>query len=689
MPTELPKEKPVNKVSLPVVDEQADQRKPQLPVVALIGNPNAGKTTLFNRFSGLRAKTANFAGTTVDHRASRIKLPKGDIELLDLPGLYGLDSATPDEKVAQDVLLGRLPGMEKPDAVLLVLDATNLERNLYLAARVIELGLPTVVALNMWDIAQKQNNKINLDSLAKDLAVPVIPISARTGEGVEQLTQQLDISIEHYKPAVVPESLTACSSCGECPYAARFDWAEQVSDRAGASSEHHTHGPMTEAIDRILTHPVIGIGAFFAVMATVFIMIFWLAAYPMDWIEGGFGYAGELVGSVLDDGDFKSLIVDGIIGGVGGVLVFLPQILILFFFLTLLEDTGYMSRAAFVMDRLMRRVGLPGRAFVPMLSAHACAIPAIMATKIIEDRRDRLVTILVLPLMTCSARLPVYVMLIALLFAGNALYAGLAFTAAYSLGIIAALVMAFLFKKTILPGESKPLVIELPSYRRPSIKNALLLTLDRSKMFVKKAGTVILVLSILLWAASTYPKMPEGAESAQAKQRIAQLDQQILQTTNEANVADFTQQIEQIQAKEALAYSVAGRAGKVFEPVFRPLGFDWQINVGVLSSFAAREVIVSTLAIVYGVGEDVAEDGNSFAKVLDRQTREDGSKVFTTATSFSLLVFYVLAMQCLPTQAVTRREAGGWKWAIFQLGYMSALAYGLALITYQTVSFFT
>ncbi|QQE12194.1 ferrous iron transport protein B [Planctomycetota bacterium] len=674
-------------VSLPVVDD--DSRKPQLPVIALVGNPNAGKTTLFNQFSGLRAKTANFAGTTIDHRSARVKFNHGDAELLDLPGLYGLDAATPEEKVAQDVLLGRVEGMTQPDLVLLVIDATNLERNLYLAARTIELGLPTVVALNMWDLAQKLPTKINLDSLTKDLGVPVIPVSARTGDGIEQLRQAIDTSLEHYKPAIAPESLQECSSCCECPYAARFDWAEQVSDRCGVNNEHHTHGPMTEAIDRILTHPVIGIFAFFAVMAVVFILIFQIATYPMDMIEAGFGYAGAWVGSFLGEGDLKSLIVDGIIGGVGGVLVFLPQILILFFFLTLLEDTGYMARAAFVMDRLMRRVGLPGRAFVPMLSAHACAIPAIMSTKIIEDRRDRLVTILVLPLLTCSARLPVYVMLIALLFAGNAVYAGLAFTGAYSLGIIAALVMAFLFKKTILPGDTRPLVIELPSYRRPSIKTATLLTLDRAKLFVKKAGTIILVLSILLWAASTYPKMPEGGESAVAQQRIAQIEQQITQTTDETAVAEFNNQIEHIQAKEELAYSVAGRAGKIFEPVFRPLGFDWQINVGVLSSFAAREVIVSTLAIVYGVGEEVAEDGDRFAQVLDRQTREDGSRVFTTATSFSLLVFYVLAMQCLPTQAVTKREAGGWKWAFFQLGYMSVLAYGLALITYQTISFFS
>jgi ferrous iron transport protein B len=383
------------------------------------------------------------------------------------------------------------------------------------------------------------------------------------------------------------------------------------------------------------------------------------------------------VGKFLPEGDLKSLLVDGVIGGVGGMLVFLPQICILFFFLTLLEDTGYLARAAFVMDRLMRRVGLPGKAFVPMLSSHACAIPGIMATRGIEDKRDRLVTILVLPLLTCSARIPVYAMVCALLFPDQPMYAAIAFAGAYSLGGIAALVMAFVFRRTILPGETRPLVLELPSYKMPSIRNALLMAIDRAGIFIRKAGTVIMVISILLWTASTYPKSEPPAEVTE-----------MLLQAEQTNDDDLRKEASKLESKHAFANSAAGRMGKAIEPVIEPLGFDWQIGVGIVSSFAAREVIVSTLSIIYGVGGDAAEeDPSSLYDNLRASKRSDGSPVYTTATCMSLLVFYVLAMQCLPTQAITRRETGSWKWAAFQFGYMTVLAYLAALITYQTMSF--
>jgi ferrous iron transport protein B len=379
----------------------------------------------------------------------------------------------------------------------------------------------------------------------------------------------------------------------------------------------------------------------------------------------------------LSTADFASMLADGLIGGVGGMLVFLPQICLLFFVLALLEDSGYMARAAFVMDKLMHRVGLPGKAFVPMLSAHACAIPAIMSTRVIEDRRDRLATILVLPLMSCSARVPVYAMVVALLFPNDPLRAALLFTGAYLLGIAAALVMALIFKKSLLKGPTKPLLIELPHYRIPSLRNAFVLMLDRAWVFIKTAGSVILVISLVLWALATYPKTELADLPHEAQQRFAQLE-----AAGDAAAADALLQQAQLQ------HSFAGRIGAFVQPIFAPLGFDWKMSIGVVSSFAAREVIVSTLAVLYGVGEAADENTDSLYQSLRSSTHPDGTPVFTTAACLSLLVFYVLAMQCLPTQAVTRRETGTWKWPAFQLVYMSLLAYTAALIMYQTANWF-
>ncbi|MBL4702119.1 MAG: ferrous iron transporter B [Phycisphaeraceae bacterium] len=445
-------------------------------------------------------------------------------------------------------------------------------------------------------------------------------------------------------------------------------------------------GRRTDRIDRILTHPVAGLVGFFAIMVGVFYLIFSLASIPMDLVEAGFGWAQHFVGSYIPQGHLHSLIVDGIIGGIGGVVVFLPQICILFFCLSLLEDTGYLSRAVFVMDRLMRHVGLPGKAFITMLSAHACAIPGIMATRGIEDKRDRLVTILTLPLLTCSARLPVYAMVTALLFGDEPVKAALLFTAAYSLGIIAVLVCAFVFKRTILSGQSKPLVMELPSYKIPSFRTAFLITYDRAKIFVKKAGTVILLISIALWVLATFPTSAPPPQVVQMHQQVKQLT--IQGKDSEAKTLKYQANV--LEGQYSLEHSYAGQMGKLIEPVVRPLGFDWQIGVGVVCSFAAREVIVSTLAVVYGVGEEVAEDDtDTFYDRLRQTRRSDGTLLFSTATCMSLLMFYVLAMQCLPTLAVTRRETGSWKWALFQLSYMTALAYGASFATYQIVSMIT
>ena len=680
--------------------------------VALVGNPNTGKTTLFNKLTGLRAKTANFPGITVDLRRGRIKLPSGLVDVIDLPGLYSLEAVSPEEQVTADALGGQIARTPVPDVVVLVLDATNLERNLVLASEVLDLRLPTVVALNQFDAARDASIKIDVSKLSEELKCQVVPVSARTGEGLDVLRAAIEETLSGKLPVLAQDHQSCTVGCTGCTFAARFDWAERVSN--ANVDVPPTQGRRTDAIDRILTRPIVGVMAFLSVMLAVFYLIFSLASIPMDMVDQAFGTVGAFAERLVPEGrvmpgvwfgavfclsmslfaggyaaariswsrtsgaaaavvsvvvsllpveDFRSLLVDGVIGGVGGVVIFLPQICILFFFISLLEDSGYMARAAFVMERLMQFVGLPGKAFVPMLSAHACAIPGIMAARVIENWRDRLVTILVLPLLTCSARLPVYTMIAALLFSDSPFSAAMVFVGAYVLGIVAALFSAWCLKKTILRGDPIPLVIELPAYRVPSLRNAFATVIDRGTVFVRQAGTVILLISVILWALATYPKLP---------------------ASDAANIAAGSSAAEQAVAQEALAYSFAGRAGRLVEPIFRPLGFDWKINVGVITSFAAREVVVSTLAIVYGIGEDSAEDEATLVETLRRQKKPDGSPVFTKATGFSLLVFFVLAMQCLPTQAVTKRETGSWKWAVFQIVYMSMMAYAAALVTFQS-----
>ena len=694
--------------------------------IALAGNPNTGKTTLFNRLTGLRARTANYPGITVDLRKGSMRLANGPVDVIDLPGTYSLEATSPEEKVAQAILQGNHAAEPAPDVVILVLDATNLERNLFLASEVLDLKRPTVVALNLIDAANAADINIKVEQLAKELQCPVIPVSSKHGTGIEQLKQALDGLLGGSLPVLAVDHTSCTAGCTGCTFSARYDWAADVSK--ATVNAPADQGRRTSAIDRLVTNPFIGTGVFLAIMLGVFYLIFSLASVPMDLIDGVFASLGGLVeqllpetslafplwfpmaatGSLLIFGasywaagirwtktssaiaimvsvllacmpldDFRSLLVDGVVAGVGGVVIFLPQICILFFFISLLEDSGYMARAAFVMERLMRYVGLPGKAFVPMLSAHACAIPGIMAARAIENWRDRLATILVLPLLTCSARLPVYAMITALLFSESPVTAAAVFVGAYMLGIVAALGSAWCLKKTMLKGDAIPLVIELPPYRMPGFRNALLTVAERAMVFVRQAGTVILLISVILWALASYPKLPEDAPlSADASRRMGQL-----QAANEGEASP--DDVARVMAQEALAYSFAGRAGKLVEPVFSPLGFDWKINVGVMTSFAAREVVVSTLAIVYGIGEDAAEDETTLVETLRRQTRADGRPVFTTATGLSLLVFFVLAMQCLPTQAVTRRETGSWKWAAFQLIFMTVLAWIAAFATYQ------
>lgn len=477
-----------------------------LKTVVLAGNPNAGKTSLFNALTGLRATTANFPGTTVEHRVGAMKISDRVVNLYDLPGMYSLQPGTPEEEIASDVLLGRVQGVDAPGAVVVIVDADNLERNLFLVSQILEQDLRVIVALNMIDIADRHGIQVDAEQLGSELGCPVIPVVARTGQGVEHIRAELE-RIDQQDTGetfVLDRPKPTCDACYACPFQSRFAWTEQIAARC-VRAPRVAKSRRTEKIDEVLTHPVVGVAAFFAVMLAVFYLIFSAATIPMDLIDALFANVGAFVARVVPEGWVQSLLVDGIIGGVGGILVFLPQICILFFFLALLEDSGYLARAAFVMDRLMRRIGLPGTAFVPLLSAHACAIPAIMATRVIKDPRDRLVTILVAPLMTCSARIPVYALVTALLFPQAPVKAAMVFTGAYALGIIAALAMAFVFRCTILPGEAKPLVLELPGYRVPGLRTAALLTFDRAKVFVQQAGTIILLISVILWGLASFP----------------------------------------------------------------------------------------------------------------------------------------------------------------------------------------
>ncbi len=629
--------------------------------IALVGNPNAGKTTLFNALSGLNMKTSNYAGTTVERAVGRISIGNHACEVMDLPGMYSMDASSPEEQVATAVLLNLEDMHPQPDILIPVLDATNLERNLFLFSQLMECDLPMVVVLSMVDLAEQEGLKLDLDQLKAELNCPVIAHHPKSKGALPELHQALDEilswGVDSYpRPVKAPDAAACSVGCGGCPFSERFSWSERVTRKVVLSEQQMSTG-WGEQLDKVLTHPFWGLCSFVLIMALVFTSIFWLAQTPMGWIETLMGWMGSGVEFLVPEGDLQSLMVDGIVGGVGSTLVFLPQICILFFLLTLLEDSGYLSRAAFVMDRMLRVAGLPGSAFVPLLSGHACAIPAIMSTRVISNWRDRLVTILVLPLASCGARLPVYSMVAILVFPNSLPHAVLLFTAAYFLGICAALLLALVLRQTILRGPSDPLLIELPRYKEPSLNNALRQTWRKGLAFLKQAGSIILVISVVLWVLSTYPK--REAVPGEDPSLSAVLDQE---------------------------YSFAGRMGKAVEPVIKPLGFDWRIGIGIMASFAAREVVVASLAITYGLGDEASPEEVAHAM---REARDaEGRPQYSSATGFSLLVFFVLAMQCLPTQAVTRKETGSWKWPLLQLSSMTLMAYLGSLATFQILSQF-
>jgi ferrous iron transport protein B len=655
----------------------------QAPRIALIGNPNTGKTTVFNRLCGTRAKTSNFPGTTTAARIGRTTVPIGGgaqtqtLEVVDLPGIYRLALDTPETRICRSVLLGE--GLYRaPDVVLVVVDACNLTRNLMLVGELLEFGRPVIVALNMVDLAQRRGLTLDAAVLARELGCPVVPLVARKGIGLDELRGELERVITQplRRKAETKESSADASDALEA-------WADRVvaASIGGNAAVGSGADTLTERLDKTFTHPVLGLLVFVLVMGGLFWTLFALATLPMDLIEATFALLGSLVHNALPDGAIRDLLSDGIISGIAGTVVFLPQICLLFFLISILEDTGYLARAAFVMDRMLCRFGLPGHAFVPLLSSHACALPGIMSTRLIPDRRDRLATILVAPLMSCSARLPVYVLLTSMLFVDRPLLAGVAFAGCYLLGATAALVSALVIRRTLVKGVARPMVLELPTYKMPSFTNAVLAAKDQGFAFLKTAGTVIMAICVVMWWLNTYPHSAPPPE-------VAALRAQAAQTPNSDRQASLTDEADRLEARAAQANSFAGRLGKTIQPVFAPLGYDWQLTVGVLTSFLAREVFVSTMSVLLGGTSDPDVKDLGVIQRIRTAKRDDGGVLFTPAVAASMLVFFVLAMQCLSTLAVTRQETGGLRWAAVQFAYMSTLAYVGAFVTYQGLRLF-
>jgi ferrous iron transport protein B len=649
------------------------------PRIALIGNPNTGKTTIFNRLCGTRAKTSNFPGTTTSARTGRAIVGTDTaVEILDLPGLYQVSLDAPEAKIVRDVLASDASSPRHVDAVLVVVDACNLTRNLVLTGELLAYGLPVVVALNMVDLAQRRGLTLDAARLGLHLGCRVVPVVARRGQGLDDVRLALGDALAARPSADSGERIGVPTDMSAASLAR---WADAIVEDSVGGSRAIGSGAdtLTERLDKTFTHPVLGLAVFVAVMVGLFWTLFALATVPMDLIETTFTRLGDLAANVLPPGLVHDLVSKGIIGGIAGTVVFLPQICLLFFLISLLEDTGYLARAAFVMDRLLCRFGLPGHAFVPLLTSHACALPGIMSTRLIPDRRDRLTTILVAPFMSCSARLPVYVLLTALLFAGRPLLGGVAFAACYFAGAAAALLSALLFRRTLLRGRARPMILELPSYKTPSLLNALVAAKDQGFAFLKTAGTAIMAICVVMWWLNTFPRVPPPPEALALQAEAAA-------TTDAGQRADLQDRADAMIARAGQASSFAGQIGRAIQPVFAPLGYDWQLTVGVLTSFLAREVFVSTMTVLV-VDTTKADEAGVIARIRAAR-RDNGELIFTPATATSVLVFFVLAMQCLPTLAVTRRETGQLKWAGLQLAYMSGVAYTCACLTYQGLRYF-
>ena len=733
--------------------EVASHTRSPVQRIALAGNPNSGKTTVFNLLTGLRQRVGNFPGVTVE-RKSGVVLGDESIELIDLPGTYSLNPKSPDEQIAYDVLVGRVRGELPPDLVVCVIDATNLERNLYLATQIMDLGLPTIVVLNMMDEVEATGTVIDVEALSRELGTPVIAMAAARRQGLEALraamrepvdeappipwvlmpaavgaVERLETALAGVRPEMLPRarhgevlrvlgSETALAywkkaeptfhaeaqevreslAARKVPFESaevigRYDWLRGVVARVTAHREEEKQS-ISDKLDAVLTHRIFGPILFGAILLLIFQAIFSWATPAMDLIEAGVMGLSTLARAYLPAGFVADLLVDGVIAGVGNVVIFLPQILLLFFFLGLMENTGYMARTAFIMDRLMRRVGLTGGSVVPMMSAFACAIPGIMAARTMENERDRIVTIMVVPLMSCSARLPVYTLFIAAFIPQTRLFGpigaqGLAMFSLYALGTFMAFAAAWVLKRHVIGGTNSFFMMELPPYRTPQMKLVLWRMYERARVFVKSAGKIILLCSVIIWFMASYPK-PEPRADLQARE--AEIEQMLAERAvssadaeapEQAALASELERLADQEAAHQMEYSLIGRLGHAIEPVMAPLGFDWKLSAGIIAAFAAREVIVSALGTIYSVGD---ADENSVALRERLQTDRDpstGELVYSPLVAVSLMVFFVLALQCMSTLAIARRELNSWLWPAVMWTYMTGLAYVCALLVYQ------
>jgi ferrous iron transport protein B len=612
------------------------------PLVALVGNPNAGKSALFNALTGARQKVGNYPGVTVERHAGRMALPDGrPVELLDLPGTYSLEPSSPDERVTRDVVTGTQAGERLPDAIIVVVDAANLDNHLRFTLQLIALGLPVVVALNMIDLAERDGLKLDPEALARELGVPVVPTVAVRKRGIDELKEALaDIA------TTGAVSLRPSDPVLHADIATLQRRARQIAVAATISETPVRR--WTHMVDSVALHPVFGVLLLFVVLFVMFQAVFFAGAAPADAIAAGFDWLAGLVKQVMPDSILRSLITDGAIAGVGAVIKFLPQILIMFFFILVLEASGYMVRAAFLMDRIMASVGLSGRAFIPLLSSFACAVPGIMSTRTIEDEKDRLTTILIAPLMTCSARLPVYTLVIGAMIPNVRVLPfvglqGLVMLGLYIMGVAGAFVVALVLRRTVTKGASSGFMMEMPKYQLPSVRDLAIGLWSRAEIFLKRAGTTIAFTTIVLWAMLSFPQVPKGSPVSQVN------------------------------------YSVAGRIANAIEPAFRPIGFNRDIVLALIPAMAAREVSVAALGTVYAIDTSGGDDETKMAQTLHKR--------WSLATALAFLMWFVFAPQCISTIAVTRRETNGWKWPAFMVGYLFLLAYIMAGITYWLAVF--